>query len=115
MAKKLNRISKPEPATRIHFIPEWAEELGLEPEDLMEQLGVDKSQVWRWYNKGQLPQEETRKRIADLFGVKPEALLRHPDENWMIQFFDGRQKPERETIKQMMERAWPKPLPSKHS
>lgn len=79
---------------------------GFEPGDLIEQLDADRSTVYRWLS-GQLPQPHWQEKLAALFSVEPEALLRHPDDDWLTRFFSGRDASERERIKQAMELAWP--------
>lgn len=76
------------------------------PAVLIEELDVDKSQVYRWL-KGQLPHADMQERIAALFQIEPEALLRHPDDDWLSRFFSGRDAAERDRIKKAMELAWP--------
>lgn len=68
---------------------------------------VDRSTVYRWL-QGQLPRPDQQARLAAFFGIEPEALLRHPDQDWLASFFEGRQKEERDRIKQAMELSWPK-------
>lgn len=104
--KKLTRIHAGKQPVRRHFIKEWMEVRGIEPADLVEALDVDKSQVYRWI-KGQLPQPKYQERIAAMFELEPEALLRHPDDDWMARFFEGRDIAERERIKKAMELSWP--------
>ena len=106
MKKPMSRIHKNKQPIRRHFIAEWMEAHGLKPADLIEQLNVDKSQVYRWL-KGQLPQPDMQERIAALFKVAPEALLRHPDDDWLSRFFQDRSAEDRARIKQAMELAWP--------
>lgn len=79
----------------------------MEPSDIIEQLDADRSTVYRWL-KGQLPQPDMQERLAALFEIEPEALLRSPDDDWLSRFFEGRAREDRERIKQAMELAWPK-------
>lgn len=104
--KKLAQIHPRKQPIRRHFIEEWMLARGLKPADLVEQLDTDKSQVYRWL-KGQLPHPEMQERVAALFEIEPEALLRHPDDDWIARFFHNRSEEERARIKQAMELAWP--------
>lgn len=54
-----------------------AEVSGKSAMDMVEGLGVDKSQVYRWF-KGQTPHATMQKQIADLFGIDAADLLREP-------------------------------------
>lgn len=76
------------------------------PADLIRDLDSDKSTVYRWL-QGQLPHPEQQEQIAAYFEIEPEALLRHPDDDWIARFLRGRSEEERERIKQAMELAWP--------
>ena len=78
----------------------------MEPKDIIEGTGIDRSTIYRWLG-GQLPRPEHQEILAALFEVAPEALLRHPDDDWMARFFRDRDASERERIKQAMELAWP--------
>lgn len=107
MSKQVARIHQSKKPVRRHYIREWAEARGLRQVDVVEQLGIEKSQVSRWF-AGQLPNPKFQAMLAELFSIEPEALLRHPDQDWMARFFEGRAQEERERIKQAMELAWPK-------
>jgi transcriptional regulator with XRE-family HTH domain len=103
---KITKIHQSKRPVRRHFIAEWAESRGLRQIDIATELDVDKSLVSRWF-AGHLPQAHYQEALAALFQVVPEALLRHPDDDWLARFFQGRQAEERERIKQAMELAWP--------
>ena len=100
-------IHKGKNPIRRHYIKEWMEARHMEPTDLIEQLDADRSTVYRWLD-GQMPQPRWQEKLAALFHIEPEALLRDPDADWLSRFFEGRQAEERERIKQAMELAWPK-------
>lgn len=106
MKKPMANIHQRKMPIRRQFIAEWAQARGLKAADLVEQLGVDKSQVYRWF-KGQMPQPAQQEAIAALFEIEPEALLRHPDDDWLSRFFAGRDAAEKDEIKRMIEKAWP--------
>lgn len=88
--------------------------------DLLELLNdsgedqIDKSQVYRWL-KGNLPHAPTQIRIAaalnlndpDTGAPDPEALLRHPDQDWIARRLKGKSREEIERIKQMIDLAFP--------
>lgn len=104
--KPVTRIHQRKTPIRRHFIAEWADARGLKPADIVETLGIDKSQVYRWF-KGQMPQPAQQEILAAMFEIEPEALLRHPDDDWISRFFAGRDADEKEEIKRMIEKAWP--------
>jgi transcriptional regulator with XRE-family HTH domain len=95
------------PAIRLHYIAEWAERRHLRQADIVREIGVDKSNVSRWFS-GALPSEENIRALAALFELdEPAALFRHPDEDWMARLLRGRSTEERERAKQMLELAFP--------
>lgn len=103
---KVTKIHQGKEPFRRHFIEEWAALRNLTRADVARELGVDKSQTTRWF-QGQLPQRHWQERIAALFEIAPEALLRHPDEDWLARMFEGRRADERERMKQAIELTWP--------
>lgn len=104
---KMTRIHQRKTPIRRHFIKEWMEARNMKPADMIRELDSDKSTVYRWLD-GQLPQPAQQEKIAALFEIDPDALLRHPDDDWMARFFQGRSEEERARIKQAMELAWPR-------
>jgi transcriptional regulator with XRE-family HTH domain len=92
---------------RPHFIPAWAERRHLSQADLARELGADKGLVSRWFN-GSTPGVEWQERLAALFHCEPEDLFRHPNEDWLKRFFDGRSEEEIEHIKRSLEVTFPK-------
>lgn len=116
---KLSRIHQNKQPIRRHFLNEWLAAKDLKPADLVDLLNdpdrpmeleeIGKSQVYRWLG-GQLPQSATQQRIADALGIgdRPEALLRHPDDDWVAKFMDGRSQDEIRRIKTTLETAFPK-------
>lgn len=113
----ITRIHQSKQPIRRHFLNEWLASKGLKPADLVEMLNdpdrsmdleeIGKSQVYRWLG-GQLPQPATQLRLADALGIEPEALLRHPDDDWVARFMDGRSQDEINRIKATLENAFPK-------
>ena len=104
------RIHAGKQPRRPHFLEEWAKKYGLKTQvELAEALGADKSIVSRWFN-GASPSVEYQLKLAALFQIEdgPEALFRHPDDDWLAKFFKGRSQEERERIKQTLEVAFPR-------
>lgn len=93
---------------RPHHIRAWAELHGMNQAALAEKLGADKSLVSRWF-KGTSPGPLWQKKIADLFGIKPEHIFRHPDDVWFSQFKEGRSPEEMQRIRRMLEEGFPRP------
>jgi transcriptional regulator with XRE-family HTH domain len=91
---------------RVHFIAEWAECRHLRQADVARELGVDKSQVSRWFS-GKLPEQANLTRLAGLFEIEVNMLFRHPDEDWIAQFFKDRSEEERNRARQVLEIAFP--------
>lgn len=93
---------------RPHHIQEWAEQRGLSQSELAVEIDADKGLVSRWYS-GSSPAEEWQKKLAAFFGCDPEALFRHPDDDWVERFFQGRSREEIERIKDTVKTAFPLP------
>lgn len=91
---------------RIIFIREFAEKYGLEPADFIENLGVDKSTVSRWF-AGQVPAEANLPRLAAYLHCEIADLFREPGDDWMRRFFQNRAADEIEHIKRSMETTFP--------
>lgn len=92
---------------RPHFIAEWAELRNLRQVDLARELDADKSIVSRWY-RGATPSSEWQEKLAALFGCDRESLFRHPSEDWIKRFFEGRSQEEIERIQATLEAAFPR-------
>lgn len=79
-----------------------------DPERSMDLGAIDKSQVYRWV-KGQMPQPAMQARLAGALGLDdPASLLRHPDDDWFIEFFSGRSRDEIRRMKLALEAAFPR-------
>ena len=91
---------------RPHFIPVWAERRNLIQTEIANLTGADKSVVSRWYS-GATPSEEWQTKLAELFGCNRQSLFRHPDEDWLVNFFHNRTNDEVERMKRMPEAAFP--------
>lgn len=80
---------------RMHFIREWAEKKGRKQKDFLERIDVNKSTVSRWF-AGDMPSGERLVEIADFLGVDVPSLFRHPDDDWLSEFFRRRSAAEKE-------------------
>lgn len=107
MAKQTRFQHRARQPRRPHYIPEWAEARDLTQADLSRELGADKSVVSRWYG-GSTPSEDWQEKLAALFQCAPEALFRHPDDDWLSRFFAGRTQDEIDRAKQLLETAFPR-------
>lgn len=107
MKQKQDPFDPKRQVARPHHIPAWAELHGLKQVDLAEKLGADKSLVSRWFS-GTSPGPNWQKKIAALFGIKPEHIFRHPDDVWFSQFKEGRSPQEMQRIRQMLEAGFPR-------
>lgn len=92
---------------RIHFIAEWAEKRGIKAARISERTEVDKGTVSKWFG-GQLPSEKNLLKVAAALDVEPNDLFRHPDDDWLARFLQGRQEEERERIRATLEAAFPR-------
>ena len=110
MAAPADRAHSRSMPNRPHFISEWAERAGMRQSDLAAAIGADKSIVSRWYH-GASPSDYWQGRLSELFECEPESLFRHPDENWLWQFLEGRSLDEIERIKATLLAAFPKKPP----
>lgn len=80
---------------------------GLKAADLAREIGADKSLVSRWLD-GSTPGLDYQEKLAAFFGVEPESLFRHPDDDWLTRFFKGRSREEVAHIKRSLETTFPK-------
>jgi len=101
------RIHSMKQPRRPHFIREWAERRHLTQADLARELGADKSLVSRWFN-GSTPGVDWQQRLAALFHCEEDALFRHPDDDWIRRFFEGRSREEIEHIRRSLETIFPR-------
>lgn len=103
----LTRIHTQKQPRRPHFIKEWANRRHLTQADLARELGADKSLVSRWFS-GSTPGVDWQERLAGLFSCDPDALFRHPNDDWIKRFFEGRSEDEIEHIRKSLEITFPK-------
>jgi transcriptional regulator with XRE-family HTH domain len=106
--RNVTQIYRGRQPRRPHFIPEWAARRNMTQADLARELDADKSVISRWF-RGATPGEDWQLKLAALFGCEPEALFRHPDDDWLARFFRGRDQEEIERIKRTLESAFPPP------
>jgi len=104
----ITKIHPSKQPRRPHFIPDWADKKGLSQAELGREIGADKSVVSRWYS-GSSPTAEWQSKLSEFFEIEPEALFRHPDDDWIRRFFEGRARDEIERAKKMLEMAFPAP------
>jgi transcriptional regulator with XRE-family HTH domain len=89
-------------STRIHYIPEWAEKRGLTQAKIVVAIDADKGNVSRWF-RGKLPGPEYLERIAQLFDTDVKALFHHPNDDWLIRFFENKTEAQKEKAIAMLE------------
>ncbi len=94
---------------RPHHVADWAEARGLTQADLARELCADKSVISRWFS-GATPGEVYQERLAVLFGCSRASLFRHPDEDWLIQFLENRDRDEIDRIIRTLEAAFPRKI-----
>jgi hypothetical protein len=104
----VDRIYTNRQPRRPHYVAVWADVRNMRQVDIAEQLGADKSLVSRWFS-GSTPSVHWQERLAALFHLdSPDALFRHPDEDWMARFLRGRSREEMDRIRQVLEVTFPK-------
>jgi DNA-binding XRE family transcriptional regulator len=105
---EVTRIHKGKQPNRPHFIEDWAVHRNFRTQiELANALEADKSVISRWYG-GSTPSLDWQLKLAALFEIEREALFRHPDDDWIAKFFQGRSQEERERAKKMLEVAFPR-------
>lgn len=105
---ELPRIHQGKTPVRVHFIPEWAEAMGKIQADFVKKGLADKGTVSKWFS-GTIPTPDNLERIAAFLGREDiRELFRHPDDDWLARFFEGRSKTERERIKATLDVGFPK-------
>lgn len=83
------------------------ERRNLRPVDLVNDLGVDKSNVSKWLS-GSSPGAIWQEKLREYFEAGDEGIFRHPDDDWMARFLTGRPRDEIERIKSTLETAFPR-------
>ena len=98
----VTRIHTDKTPVRFHYIKEWAERRNLKQADIVAATGANKGLVSRWF-KGVLPGQDYLAALAALFEIEPAALFRHPEDDWLTQFFRERSEADRDKAKQMLQ------------
>ena len=93
---------------RPHYLAEWMERRGITAAELARQTGADNGQISRWLD-GASPSQKWHDVLREFFHAGREGIFRHPDDDWLTEFFAGRQQEEIDRIKQTLEMAFPKP------
>lgn len=107
---------------RRHYLAEWLEARDMEVMDLVRLLNepedappLDKSQVYKWINKGQLPRGPNLLRIADALQLRdietgepaPDLLMTHPAQDWIARKFRDRPISDFDRMKNIIDNAFP--------
>lgn len=92
-----------ETSHRRHYIAEWAEKRGKKQADIVRDLGIEKSTVYRWFADGVIPTEKHLVPLASYLSA-PEvvALFRHPDDDWLARMFVDKTEEQKEAAVQML-------------
>ena len=90
------------PPDQRHFIPEWAAHRGLRQVDIVQETGIDKGTVSRWW-RGVTPSYEHQDVLAALFRTDRPGLFRHPDDDWLARFFRNRSEADKERARRILE------------
>lgn len=86
---------------------EWMERRQITQAELHRATGADKGQISRWL-QGAAPSQEWHDKLREFFQAGREGIFRHPDDDWLSRFFEGRQRDEIERIKATLEAAFPR-------
>jgi transcriptional regulator with XRE-family HTH domain len=88
---------------RRHFIAEWAELRGKRQTDIVRDLGIEKSTVYRWFAEGVIPSEKHLVPLAAYLAVEePVLLFKHPDDDWLAKMFRDKTDEQREKAVAML-------------
>lgn len=99
----MSNIHSEDPHKRRHFIPEWSEKCGKKQADIVRDLGIEKSTVYRWFAEGVIPTEKHLKPLAEYLQVdEVVALFRHPDDDWVAKMFRNKTEEQKEAAVQML-------------
>lgn len=107
MTSQFTAIHASKQPRRPHYIADWMERRNIKPIELAREIGADKGLVSRWLD-GTSPGKDWQEKLGEFFGCGPAGIFRHPDEDWMKRFFEGRRQDEVERIKQTLETAFPR-------
>lgn len=103
----ITQIHQAKQGRRPHNVADWAELRGFSQSDIAREIGADKSIVSRWFN-GATPSIHWQERLAALFHTDRDGLFRHPTEDWMKRFLQGRPDEDLQRIKSTLEAAFPR-------
>jgi transcriptional regulator with XRE-family HTH domain len=99
----ISHIHKGKTPPRIHYLAEWAEKRGLIQAEFAKETGADKGTVSRWF-AGRLPEQPYLFKITAFLQLEePNALFRHPDDDWFKKMFAGRKQQEIDATKAIVE------------
>jgi transcriptional regulator with XRE-family HTH domain len=88
---------------RRHYIAEWAELRGKKQADIVRELGIEKSVVYRWFADGVIPTERYLRPLADYLQVdEVVSLFRHPDDDWIARMFRDKTEQQRDAAIEML-------------
>jgi hypothetical protein len=100
---RITRIHAGKTPMRRHFIAERAELLGLRQVDFVEEMGVDKGTVSKWFG-GSIPQGENLDRVAAILQLEEVGqIFDDPNDDWLTRMLRGRSKAQKDTIRRMLE------------
>lgn len=110
--KAITEIYPSRQPRRHHYLREWMERRQVRQAELSREIGVDKSLISRWLDdvKPTTPSKEWQDKLGAFFGGDgdPVDIFRHPDDDWIARFFQGRTSDEINRMKLMLEAAFPK-------
>jgi transcriptional regulator with XRE-family HTH domain len=103
---KVAEIHGSKTPVRIHYLQEWLDHRHMSKADLVRAMDINKSSVSKWCT-GDLPSEKNLLIIAAALEIEPEALFRHPLDDWMTKFFKQRSEDELKRMVETLKAAFP--------
>lgn len=105
----VTRIHADKTGPRVNYIPEWAERFNLSQADIIEQIGVDKGTVSRWFNQKATPTPANLQKLTALFQMEDlTGVFRHPDDDWLTRMFKDKSEAEKARAIELLELHWKK-------
>jgi transcriptional regulator with XRE-family HTH domain len=96
---------------RPHYLLQLMERYNVTRADIVEAIGVDKSQLSRWLDETRpsTPSPEWARKLGEFFGKghDPVDIFTDPDVDWLSRLLRDRSPDEKERIKAMIEAAFP--------